>query len=188
MLREVIVTYVEQRANFRMAAPATGTYAERLARAEATLKARTESQINTMRRLNKEYLAEGTTPERKKQLYTSIRGLDKTVLINQNAAAVVAGIIWLYYRAAQDSVGVGAELGIRPQTVRQTLFRLHKTAALLFGGEEVIRCNSCVVCGASMEGRKSEHKTCGNPECRRKSLWLKKGTGPSPISGSAPMC
>lgn len=62
-----------------------------------------------------------------------IEGLDTYLRYTQTGGAgVVAAIVWLYYRVGMDSVGVGAELGLKPPHIRQTLWRLHETARKLW--------------------------------------------------------
>jgi hypothetical protein len=64
-----------------------------------------------------------------KQLEREIEGIDTYLRISENGGAdIVAAIVYLYYRTGLDSVGVGAELGLKPPHVRQTLFRMHQTA------------------------------------------------------------
>ena len=69
---------------------------------------------------------------RLKQLEREISGIDTYLRISENGGAdIVAAIVYLYYRAGMDSVGVGAELGLKPPHIRQTLFRMHQTAKML---------------------------------------------------------
>lgn len=67
--------------------------------------------------------------ERRRQLEIEIEGIDTYLRYTANGGAdVVAAIVYLYYRTGLDSVGVGEELGLKPPHVRQTLWRLHRTA------------------------------------------------------------
>jgi len=67
--------------------------------------------------------------KRIRQLEIEIEGIDTYLRISENGGAdVVAGIVYLYYRTGMDSVGVGAELGLKSPHIRQTLWRLHQTA------------------------------------------------------------
>jgi hypothetical protein len=143
-LQEVITRYVEVRAGFPFAQP--GTREERIARAEARLNARAAASWQVLTKLNAEYVNGETTPERKVELAPLIRGLDSARIVDTHPAAVAAGCVWLYYRAAQDSVGVGAELGIKPPAVRQILFRLHCIAEGLTTSGTVPRRGKCTVC------------------------------------------
>lgn len=65
---------------------------------------------------------------RRRELEIEIEGIDTYLRMHATGGAdVVAAIVYLYYRAGLDSVGVGAELGLKPPHVRQTLWRLHDT-------------------------------------------------------------
>lgn len=70
----------------------------------------------------------------KRFLEIEIEGIDTYLRYTTNGGAdVVAAIVYLYYRAGLDSVGVGAELGLKPPHVRQTLWRLHDTWKQMHG-------------------------------------------------------
>lgn len=76
--------------------------------------------------------------KRLKQLESEIEGIDTYLRISENGGAdIVAATAYLYYRAGLDSVGVGAELGLKPPHIRQMLRRLHQTAKELRGGKFV---------------------------------------------------
>lgn len=68
-----------------------------------------------------------TDSKRRRQLEIEIQGTDTQLRTAERGPAVVAAIVQLYYAVGLDSPGVGAELGIHPMAVRQTLWRLHKT-------------------------------------------------------------
>ena len=72
----------------------------------------------------------------------------------------MAGMVYLYYRAGMDSVGVASELGIKPQHVRQTIWRLHRTADLIAGVRE-----------SFLRRRNAQH---GSWPAPRSSGWRKK--------------
>lgn len=64
--------------------------------------------------------------KRARDLEIEIEGLDTYLRITENGGAgFIVAIVYLYYRVGMDSVGVGAELGLKPPHVRQTLWRLH---------------------------------------------------------------
>lgn len=67
--------------------------------------------------------------KRRRELEIEIEGLDTYLRLFTvtGGADIVAAVVYLYYRAGMDSVGVGAELGMKPPHVRQTLWRLHET-------------------------------------------------------------
>jgi hypothetical protein len=81
--------------------------------------------VETLERLCHQFveIKSSPNPDRSRLvlLEREIRNADTTLRFNENALAVVAGIIALYYRAGLDSVGVGAELGFLPTHIRQTL-------------------------------------------------------------------
>jgi hypothetical protein len=73
--------------------------------------------------------------KRRRELEIEIEGLDTYLRYTVNGGAdVIAAIVYLYYRAGLDSVGVGSELGLKPPHVRQTLWRLHDTWNHKFAG------------------------------------------------------
>lgn len=68
------------------------------------------------------------TRKRRHDLEMQIENIDTYLRIHRGGGTdVVAAVVYLYYRAGMDSVGVGAELGLKPPHVRTTLFRLHET-------------------------------------------------------------
>jgi len=70
--------------------------------------------------------------KRLRHLEIEIEGIDTYLRISENGGAdIVAAAVYLYYRTGLDSVGVGAELGLKSPHVRQTLWRLHQTAKRL---------------------------------------------------------
>ena len=80
-------------------------------------------------RFNRQYVDAvhaGAPPERLEELENEVESLDTTIRYTQNGGMeTVAAIVYLYYRAMHDSVGVGEQLGIKPPHVRQILHRLH---------------------------------------------------------------
>lgn len=75
--------------------------------------------------------------KRSRELEIEIEGIDTYLRYTANGGAdTVAAIVYLYYRAGYDSVGVGAELGLKPPHVRQTLWRLHDTAKKLWPSQD----------------------------------------------------
>ena len=157
-LQEVIARYVEGRAGFTFAQP--GTLQERIVRAEDRLKAKAAKSWQVLTKLNAEYCNAETTPARKAQLVPIIRGLNSARIVDNHPAAVAAACVWLYYRAAQDSVGVGAELDLRPPAVRQLLLRLNCVARGLTAGGKVRRIGKCAFCKKPIAGRANRCETC----------------------------
>jgi hypothetical protein len=172
MLRDLITTFMEERAGFRK--PQTGprggalTLRERLDRAQAYIRNARPRMFATLDKLCKEYVKvkrEGidlgmtdaewnmaqqqpclivddpgdvpvfesqkrieTEATKLKSLAIEIEGLDTYLRITKTGGAdFIAAIVYLYYRTGMDSVGVGAELGLKPPHVRQTLWKLHET-------------------------------------------------------------
>lgn len=82
----------------------------------------------------------------RRDLEIEIEGIDTYLRYTTTGGAdVVAAIVYLYYRIGLDSVGVGAELGLKPPHVRQTLWRMFETAYKLWpdAGPKPVRKN-CV--------------------------------------------
>jgi hypothetical protein len=118
----------------------------RLQKATEKELSRRAGKLAVMKRLNEEYvhirqqgfLSDGEQT-RLRELETEIQGLSTYLRYSQNGGAdVVAGMVYLYYRTGMDSVGVASELGIKPQHVRQTLWRLHRTAERIAGIKRVV--------------------------------------------------
>lgn len=74
------------------------------------------------------YARKRLTGQRKRELEIEIEGIDTYLRYTQGGGAdVLAAIVYLYYRAGLDSVGVGEELDLKPPHVRQLLWRLNQT-------------------------------------------------------------
>lgn len=88
--------------------------------------------------------------KRKRELEIEIEGIDTYLRYTANGGAdVIAAVVYLYYRSGLDSVGVGSELGLKPPHVRQTLWRLHQTAAKLWPEpkQDVVNLAAAIECG-----------------------------------------
>jgi hypothetical protein len=71
--------------------------------------------------------------KRRRELEIEIEGIDTYLRYTTTGGAdVIAAVVYLYFRAAIDSVGVGTELGLKPPHVRQTIWRLYQTARKLW--------------------------------------------------------
>jgi len=126
-LRELIVAYVEKRAGIPRG---TGTLHERLGRArQAALRQHPEMNA-TLDRLCRKYVT-AKRPKRKRKLQVEIEGLDTTLRVSENGAAVVAAVVYLYYRVGLDSPGVAEILRLKPPHVRMVLHRMRRIAAQL---------------------------------------------------------
>ena len=75
-------------------------------------------------------------PERRRRLEIEIRGIDTQLRVAAKGPALIIGVIHHYYGAGLDSVAVGEELKIQAMSVRQTLWRLHKTWKALVDGTD----------------------------------------------------
>ena len=74
--------------------------------------------------------------KRRRELEIEIEGLDTYLRISENGGAdVIAAVVFLFYRVGLDSVGVAAELNLKPPHCRQLLYRLYETAAKLWPAE-----------------------------------------------------
>ena len=128
-LREVIVTYLETRAQI---GTGTGTLRARLGRAMLALRCKKPYFECDLKNLNG-YYRHRKRQRVKRSLQIEIEGLDTQIRIAENPALVCA-IPYLYYRAQLDSVGVAEELGIKPPHVRMVLYRMNHIAKQLEKG------------------------------------------------------
>jgi hypothetical protein len=76
-----------------------------------------------------------------------------TIIINQKAAAVVAAIVYAYYRRTESSRGIAADIGLRHEAVRQILWKVRRVANELASGQEVIQLNARASFAASRLGK-----------------------------------
>jgi hypothetical protein len=188
MLRDVIVRFMEMRANFRRAQ--LGTPQERLARAikrQLFHKPRLEEIIT---KLAREYvtLKKAGNPARLNKLGQLIESIDTEIRFLGKEHTLALGVIYRYYRCGEDSVAVGNALGIKPPHVRQLLWRINKAAnkpPLFVAPRVSMRINMlryiklnpfaaprngeyrCWVCGVIFK-RSSQHKKLCGAKCRKK--------------------
>lgn len=102
--------------------------------------------------------------KRLRHLEIEIEGIDTYLRYTENGGAdVVAAVVYLYYRTGLDSVGVGAELGLKPPHVRQTLWRLHQTAKRM-GEAGLISEKPSHVAETRVGKKTSKHPTLGKTE------------------------
>lgn len=123
-LRMLIVRFVERRAGIRELG--IGSHTDRLAAAQAKLRSLISRKSDVLDRLCRAYVVEDN-PARKRVLQTQIKNLDAVIRTTEQGPALIAGIVYLYYRCGLPSNAVASELGIQPQSVRQILFRLKST-------------------------------------------------------------
>ena len=147
-LQHLLVVFMEERAGFiKKNKPLVENKEDltpeglkaRLKKATEKVQSRRAGQLVVMKRLNEEYVSRrflqgSDASDRLRELEIEIQGLNTSLRISENGTAdVVAAIVYMYYRTGMDSVGVGSELGIKPPHVRQTLWRLHRTADRIAG-------------------------------------------------------
>jgi hypothetical protein len=126
-LRELLVHFIERRAGFRN--PRSGTHAERLARAKARLASRVPRMTTTLTDLCREYVAvkkRDRDARRRRLLEIEIENLDTQLRFIKKPEAIVAGVVFHYYRRGADSVETGLCLGMKPPHVRMILWRLNR--------------------------------------------------------------
>jgi len=132
-VRAVLVAYFEQRAfgPVERRRSQNGTEAARLRRACERLRARVPQMLDVMDGLIAEYMLlyrSGVDPNRQRKLKVEIESLDTQIrMAQENAPAVILGILYQAYNVGQDSVGVGAMFGYKPPHIRMLLARLNKT-------------------------------------------------------------
>jgi hypothetical protein len=132
--RELLARFWELRAGIMF--PRIDTPAKRIRYAHRRyLRHRVPRLRETLKKLCHERLA-SDDPKRRRQLEIEIRGIDTQLRIVERGPALVVGIIHNFYAVGLDSPGTGAELGVHPVSVRQTLNRLHKTWRAMVDGTD----------------------------------------------------
>ena len=127
--RILLTRFLELRAGIRE--PGAGSLAQRLNAAQQKMLQSIPRKVAVIDRLSREYVElkkTGTDPERALLLEREVRNLDTVIRMIRMGPGGVARMVQIYYGCGCDSVDVGSEIGISPTQVRQTLFRLHKTA------------------------------------------------------------
>src|SRR5260370_32718702 len=100
LLQEVIVGFLQVRAK---CGPGTGTPTERLTRAREALFLQLPKLNEILDKLCHEYTV--STGQRKRELEIQIENLDTTIRLAKNPA-LLAAVVYFYYRAGLSSVGV----------------------------------------------------------------------------------
>lgn len=122
--RELLARFWEQRAGIRC--PRIDTPAKRLRYAyRKYMRDYYPKFLTTMKRLCEELVA-CNDPKRRRELEIEIQGLDTQLRTARQGPGTIVAIIHNYYAVGLDSPGTGAEVGIHPMVIRQTLWRLHK--------------------------------------------------------------
>jgi hypothetical protein len=132
LLQEVIVAYLETRAQI---GTGTGTLAERLARARESMSNQLPQLNATLDKLCHEYVTVKDSA-RKQELQTQIESWDTQVRVAKNPA-LLAAVVYFYYRVGLNSVGVAEELGLKPPHVRMLVYRMGEIAEELKKGIKV---------------------------------------------------
>ena len=173
-LRKLIVRFVEG----SCMAQSGESDAERIARTDKRRRELLRPKLQaTLDNLCKEYVAlknAGVNLPRQRQLENLIQGHDTELrLIGSNQAALVAAIVYFYYRVGYDSVGT-AELvgGLTPVHVRHVLWRLRRVWARIEKEERAparkIPGNKCRKCGLEAPRRRAYCIACRRVQKRKK--------------------
>lgn len=124
-MQQLIVRFWERRADVYIAGK--GSLEERLRYAEWQLQhVWRPIWFERLKRLCHRRLA-SDDPNERRMLERQIKNVDTLLRTADQGPALIAGLIYFYYGAKEDSVGTGAALGINPVSVRQILNRLHHT-------------------------------------------------------------
>lgn len=138
-LQQIIVEYLLRRATgdskrLRARMPKGMKTVEQLRWAEQVLRER----VPGLERIISELCAElvelkqrGVRHPYLQTIEALIQNHDTSIRINRNAGAVVAGVVYSYYREGLNSVAVAESLGISSPGVRQLLFRIWQVAKKL---------------------------------------------------------
>jgi hypothetical protein len=149
LLQQLLVVFMEARAKI---VNADGSMFQRLTRASQAVINRHPKMVTSLALMCKEYraiLKDGVvdpklkepflpgmeaeaqhyaTVVRKRELEIEIEGMDTYLRYTRTGGAdMLAAVVYLYYRVGMDSVGVAAEVGLKPPHVRQLLYRLSET-------------------------------------------------------------
>jgi len=133
----VIVAYLENRAlsyvqSKQRREDGRLTLASRLKYAESVLLERNKSVERTVTDLCERYVALKSSPTPDpaviKRLETLISNQDSIILFNRRPAAIVASLIYNYFRMGESSVATASVIGLRAPAVRQLVRRLWGTA------------------------------------------------------------
>lgn len=153
-VRAVVTRYFELRAGLRKHQP--GTEKERLARAQALLLEQKKNfLVPNLDRLSAEYVAakqSGVADAKTlRRMASDIRNIDTLIRTIDGGPAALFGVVYFYYSLRLDSVGTASQLGFKSPWVRQTLFRLVKTAERMKAGTDgtaELKPRSCRICRA----------------------------------------
>ena len=136
-LRAVVTRCVERRAYMNRVDKKhpKGTDSERLAQAKQVLAARKQNQIGTLdclldiHRTLKEKC--GDNPAAVRLAAQKVEEHDTLLITNEKPELFLLGVAYRYWRVGENSVEVGAALGIRPPLVRKLCWRMRFAAGEL---------------------------------------------------------
>jgi len=127
ILRQLLLVFMEVRLYIRGSQGSDTERRERIRQAALEQQPRLAATVD---KLNREYVeaqADHAPPERLKNLEMEIEMLDTQLrTCREGGMGLVASICYLYHRLRLDSVGVAAELGIKPPHVRSILWKLNE--------------------------------------------------------------
>jgi len=124
-MKLLLARYFERRAGWRI--PKVGTPEWRLKQALRKIKKDIPAKRKLLHKLNEQYITlqrQGAAPKAIRELENNVRTLDGEILMAQRGLAPVVALIYFHFRLGFNSPQTAAELGIRPQAVRQTAYRL----------------------------------------------------------------
>jgi hypothetical protein len=124
-LLDVLTRFYENRAN--VAADPTKSIQERLQHADAVWQSKMEKQSAVLDRLCHEFVElkkSGTDPKRLQALRIHIESLDSALMFARRGPGAVASVLYGYYRRNLNSSELAEELHMKPNAVRQLVFRL----------------------------------------------------------------
>jgi len=127
-LAELLAHFMEGRARLR--SKQSGTYAERITRAEEKLKEQRPELVEMLQRFCTEYvqLKNETEPDAGRLRYLEIilPNVDTQLrMIDRGCSLIICGVVYHFYRRGLNGLQVAEELNLQHCHVRQILWRLH---------------------------------------------------------------
>jgi hypothetical protein len=133
-LRTVIVRFLEIRSG--LMGRQLGTLEERLSRASARLKERTERQSVVVDKLCADYVS-CSDPRQRRVLEINIRGIDTAIRIAREPW-VIPQVVRMYYRERLNAKIIAETLCLNHDWVRQLLYRLERLSRKIEKGDDAI--------------------------------------------------
>jgi hypothetical protein len=125
LLRALVARYMEIRCG--LVSPRTGTYRERIDRAQAYSISKRQKVDSLLTSLCHRYVAAknaGASQSQLKKMSAEIENVDTRLVIMDRQAAIILSIPIMYWRQRLNSVAVAAQLRIKPPHVRTILTRM----------------------------------------------------------------